>query len=261
MTGPVGDKSVFYPRGTRAVAMLEFYARIFETVEVDSTFYAVPSIQTVDGWNKRTPRRFSFSLKMPQEITHEYALRRGSADTLAEFCDRARVLDEKLAVVLIQMPPQFDASAENERALKAFLPLLPRDLRFSIEFRSRDWMKESTLELLAAQSVALALVEGQWIPRDVMWQLTGQPTADFAYIRWMGERDLTRFDTVQRPQNVNLEGWRELIVALQERVSDVYAYFSNYYEGYAPESANKLKRLLGQPTVDPADMEDQPSLF
>jgi len=241
--------------------MLEFYARIFETVEVDSTFYAVPSIQTVDGWNKRTPRRFSFSLKMPQEITHEYALRRGSADTLAEFCDRAGMLDEKLGVVLIQMPPQFDASVENKRALKAFLPLLPRDMRFGIEFRSRDWMGPGALELLAAHNVALALVEGQWIPRDLMWRLAEQPMASFAYIRWMGERDLTRFDTVQRPQNVNLEGWRELIEALRERVSDVYAYFSNYYEGYAPESANKLKRLLGQPTVDPADMEDQPSLF
>jgi uncharacterized protein YecE (DUF72 family) len=261
VTGPVGNKSVFYPRGTRPAAMLELYARIFETVEVDSTFYAVPSIQTVDGWNKRTPRRFSFSLKMPQEITHEYALRRGSADTLAEFCDRVRMLDEKLAVVLIQMPPQFDASPENERALKEFLPLLPRDMRFSIEFRSRDWVSQSALELLASYKVALALVEGQWIPRDMIWQLTEQPTAPFAYIRWMGERDLTRFDLVQRPQNVNLEGWRELIAALQQRVSDVYAYFSNYYEGYAPESANKLKRLLGQPTVDPADMEDQPSLF
>ena len=105
------------------------------------------------------------------------------------------------------------------------------------------------------------LCEGRWIPRDAMWRLAEQPTASFAYIRWMGERDLTRFDTVQRPQNVNLHGWRELLTALGERVADVYAYFSNYYEGYAPASANKLKRMLGQSIVDPADLEDQPSLF
>jgi uncharacterized protein YecE (DUF72 family) len=261
VAGPVGSDAVFYPHGTRATDMLEAYARIFETVEVDSTFYAVPSIKAVDGWNKRTPRRFSFSLKMPQEITHQYALRRGSAETLAEFCDRIRLLDEKLAVILIQMPPQFDATPENERALREFLPQLPRDLRFSIEFRSRDWITRGASELLSNYNVALALVEGPWIPRDEMWQLAEQPTADFAYIRWMGMRDLTRFDIVQRPQEVNLHGWYKLIRALSKRVTDVYAYFSNFYEGHAPASANKLKRMLGQPVSDPADLEDQPSLF
>jgi uncharacterized protein YecE (DUF72 family) len=77
----------------------------------------------------------------------------------------------------------------------------------------------------------------------------------------MGERDLTRFDIIQRPQNVNLYGWQELIETLREQVADVYAYFSNYYEGHAPASANKLKRMLGQPIIDPTDLEDQPSLF
>ncbi len=261
VTGPVGSDAVFYPHGTRAAGMQEAYARVFETVEVDSTFYAVPSIKTVDGWNRRTPRRFSFSLKLPQEITHQYALRRGGAETLAEFCDRVRLLDEKLAVVLIQMPPQFDATPENERALREFLPGLPRDIRFSIEFRSHDWTTEGTLDLLANYNISLALVEGRWIPRDAMWRLAEKATAPFAYIRWMGERDLTHFDIVERPQNVNLHGWHELITALHERVVDVYAYFSNYYEGHAPASANKLKRMLGQPIVDPDDLEDQPSLF
>ncbi|HVG33288.1 MAG TPA: DUF72 domain-containing protein [Pyrinomonadaceae bacterium] len=261
LTGPVGSESVFYPRGTRAPDMLSLYARVFDTVEVDSTFYAIPSIQTVDGWNKRTPRHFTFSLKMPQEITHEYALRRGSLEALSEFCDRIQLLDEKLAVVLIQMAPQFDATADNENALREFLPALPRDVRFSIEFRSRDWIRPATLELLNKYQVALALVEGRWIPRDFLWRLMEQPTAPFAYIRWMGERDLVRFDTVQRPQNVNLHGWHELIESLAERVSDIYAYFSNYYEGHAPAGANKLKRMLGQPIVDPSDLEDQPSLF
>lgn len=261
MTGPVGSDAVFYPHGTRAAGMLEAYARVFETVEVDSTFYAVPSIQTVDGWNRRTPRRFSFSLKLPQEITHQYALRRGSAEILAEFCDRVRLLDEKLAVVLIQMPPQFDATPENERALREFLPGLPHDIRFSIEFRSRDWTTEGTLDLLSNYNISLALVEGRWIPRDALWRLAEKATAPFAYIRWMGERDLTRFDIVERPQNVNLHGWHELIAALDERVVDIYAYFSNYYEGHAPASANKLKRMLGQSIVDPTDLEDQPSLF
>jgi uncharacterized protein YecE (DUF72 family) len=261
VTGPAGGDRVFYPNGTRAPAMLEVYARAFQTIEVDSTFYAIPSAQTVDGWHKRTPPGFSFSLKLPQAISHEHLLRSSSADILAEFCDRVQLLGEKLAVILVQLPPHFDASPENTRALKEFLALLPRDVRFSIEFRSRDWMTEETLALLARYKVALCLVEGQWIPRDLMFERALPPSADFAYVRWMGERDLTRFDAVQRAQDANLKLWSEIIAEVCAHATDVYAYFSNFYEGYAPASANKLKRLFGQTTIEAADLEDQPSLF
>ncbi len=262
VTGPAGGDRVFYPRGTRAAGMLEIYARAFSTVEVDSTFYAIPSAQTVDGWAKRTPPQFSFSLKLPQEITHENALRGGSsADLLAEFCDRLSLLGEKLAIILVQLPPHFDAVPENLLALREFLALLPRELRFSIEFRSRDWITKDVLELLAQHNVALALVEGQWIPRDLMFEGALTKTANFAYVRWMGERDLTRFDMVQRPQDTNLQLWSELIAETCARTQSVYAYFSNFYEGHAPASANKLKRLFGQPTTEATDFEDQPSLF
>lgn len=262
VTGPAGGDRVFYPRGTRAAGMLEVYARAFETVEVDSTFYAVPAAATVDGWARRTPRGFTFSLKMPREITHEHLLRGGaSLVVLEEFCDRLRLLDEKLAVILMQMPPHFDASPENMRALREFLAGLPRDLRFSIEFRSRDWLTEDALEILRKHNVALALIEGQWLPRDFVFERATQPTADFAYVRWMGERDLTRFDTIQRAEDANLRLWSEQLAEVARQTSQVYAYFSNFYEGYAPASANKLKRLLGQQTIEATDMEDQPSLF
>src|SRR5205085_6313314 len=89
------------------------YARVFDTVEVDSTFYAVPSAQTLDAWTKRTPRSFTFSLKLPQVITHEWALRAGSLEELSLYCDRAQLLGEKLAVTLIQLPPHFILTPEN----------------------------------------------------------------------------------------------------------------------------------------------------
>lgn len=262
VTPPATHVGVFYPHGTRSSEMLDIYAQAFETVEVDSTFYAVPSASNVDGWVKRTPPGFTFSLKMPQEITHEYGLRKGSAARLAEFCERARQLHDKLGVSLVQLPPQFEATPENLRALKSFLPELPRDLRFSFEFRHESWLRaEGLLDLLARYKVSLALVEGQWIAHEVMWRYVSEPTADFAYVRWMGARNLMRFDLVQRPQDENLHAWSEALLDLSGRVSEVYAYFSNYYEGHAPASANKLKRLLGQATLAAADLEDQPSLF
>jgi uncharacterized protein YecE (DUF72 family) len=259
VTGP-GER-VFYPRGTRAAGMLEVYARVFETVEVDSTFYAIPPTETFEGWAKRTPPGFTFSLKLPQAITHELGLGTGSAALLEEFCERARTLKEKLASVLIQLPPQFELNRENGLALRAFLPRLPRDLRFSIEFRSPGWLKQSVFDFLTEHNVALALVEGQWITPEDNRHMAEHPTADFIYIRWMGARNLTRFDLVQRPQDENLHEWSKMISSLTQRVSHVYAYFSNFYEGHAPESANKLKRLLGQSTIEAADIEEQPPLF
>jgi uncharacterized protein YecE (DUF72 family) len=261
VTGPAADETVFYPRGTRPAGMLPVYTRAYETVEIDSTFYAVPSAATVDGWHKRTPQRFTFALKLPQQITHEFGLRKGSSDLLAEFCDHARLLQDKLAAVLIQLPPQFEAVHENLRALENFLPRLPRDMPFTIEFRHPGWFTDDVLNLLAEHRVPVALVEGEWIARRTLFRTVEHVAADFAYIRFMGARDLTRFDRIQRPQDSNLQLWSEVITRLCARVPRVYAYFSNYYEGHAPASANKLKRLLHQPVIPPADFEKQPSLF
>jgi len=148
VTPAARPKPVFYPRGTRADRMLETYARAFETVEVDSTFYAVPAASTVDGWKRRTPDAFTFSLKLPREITHEQALKGETAErVLSEFCERARRLGEKFAAVLVQLPPQFEATPENARALASFLPLLPQDLRFAFEFRDPFWFDEDLLEI------------------------------------------------------------------------------------------------------------------
>ncbi|HEV2763333.1 MAG TPA: DUF72 domain-containing protein, partial [Pyrinomonadaceae bacterium] len=129
VTPPASPSGVFYPRGTRAGAMLELYARAFETVEVDSTFYAAPPLSTFEGWYKRTPPGFTFALKLPQLVTHQLALRPESEGPLAEFCERASALKEKLAAVLVQLPPQFEATRENWLAVKEFLTLLPRGIR------------------------------------------------------------------------------------------------------------------------------------
>lgn len=263
ITGPAGRDKVFYPQGTRSAGMLEVYARAFETVEVDSTFYAIPPSQTVESWARRTPAGFTFSLKLPQEITHVRGLvGDGSSAMLTEFCERARLLADKLASVLVQLPPQFVAAPENKQALREFLPQLPRDLRFAIEFRSADWLRQPGIkEFLRRHNVAVALVEGPWLGRDDVWRWAAKETADFAYVRWMGPRNLTRFDTVQRPQDLNLRAWAHVMAELSARIPKTYAYFSNFYEGHAPASANKLKRLLGQPCVGARDLEDQPSLF
>jgi uncharacterized protein YecE (DUF72 family) len=168
-------------------------------------------------------------------------------------------LKEKLAVVLIQMPPQFEASKENAQNLREFLAQLPKDIRFAVEFRDRSWLVEWTFEELEINKVALALVEGNWIPRELMFETIEKIKSDFAYIRFMGERDLVRFDKIYREGDANLKIWAGEIEKINAK--EIYIYFSNFYEGHAPESANKLKKILGQKTIQASSLENQASLF
>lgn len=251
--------TIFYPRGTRSGEMLEIYAKMFETIEVDSTFYAIPPSTSIENWYKKVPENFTFALKLPQQITHEYNLREPSFAVLDEFCERILLLKERLGIVLIQLPPNFEASKENAQALREFLAKLPKDIRFAVEFRARQWLVDWTFEELEKNKVALCLVEGSWIPREMMFEAIKKLTTDFAYIRFMGERDLPKFDKIYRPQDTNLQMWQEEIE--QIKAKDIYVYFSNYYEGHAPASVNKLKELFGQKIVEPKTFEKQESLF
>src|SRR2546423_9123950 len=118
VTPPPPARCAFSPGGTRRGRMLDAYARAFDTVEVGSTFYAVPSDATFDGWARRTPDGFTFALKLPREITHEHALRGARpAEVLEEFCRGARRLGGKLAAALVPPPPQLEATRATALAL------------------------------------------------------------------------------------------------------------------------------------------------
>jgi len=258
-TTKADGETVFYPRGARSNQMLENYSKIFDTVEVDSTFYAVPASAAVENWYRKTPEDFTFSLKLPREVTHEHLLQSTAFHILDEFCERILLLKEKLAVVLVQLPPQFEAGKENAQSLRDFLARLPKEIRFAVEFRNREWLIDWTFEELDKNETALCLVEGSWIPREMTFEAIRKRTADFAYVRFMGDRDLTSFDKIIRPQETNLQMWKEEIERLKTK--DVFVYFSNFYEGHAPASANKLKRLFGQKITEARILEKQKSLF
>jgi uncharacterized protein YecE (DUF72 family) len=247
----------FYPEGTRAADYLTVYARAFDTVEVDSTFYATPSVKTVRGWARRTPADFLFALKLAQEITHERRLR--NVDDLAkEFFDTARELGPKLGPVLIQLGPDFGPT--ELPAVARFLPTLPRDMRFAIEFRQRGWVHDGVLALLAEHDVALALTDGRWIQRKQMLQLATRPTAGFRYVRLMGpDQSIVDYSRIQVDRTRELETWRNALAADGER--DTFVYVNNHFAGHSPQSARDFQRLLGQQATEPEQIGEQMSLF
>ena len=249
----------FYPSGTRPSEFLTVYARAFDTVEVDSTFYATPPAKTVRQWAARVPERFTFALKLPQEITHERGLR-DAAEPLARFLDAARELGPKLGPVLVQLGPDFGPT--ELPALAQFLPLLPADVRFAVEFRQRGWIHDGVLALLAEHGVALALSDGRWIPRKQMMQLATRPTARFVYVRWMGpDRTIVDYSRIQVDRTRELEAWSGVLWSLTERDIDVYGYVNNHFAGHSPQSARDLQRFLRQPSVEPEQLGEQMSLF
>jgi uncharacterized protein YecE (DUF72 family) len=250
---------VFYPPGTRAAEYLGIYARAFDTVEVDSTFYAIPSSKVIRGWASRVHDDFRFALKLPQEITHERRLR-DSVALLDEFSDRARELGSRLGPILIQLGPDFGPA--ELPALAAFLPLLPLDIRFSVEFRHRGWIHEGLVALLAEHGVGLTLTDGRWISRKQMQALAEQPTARFVYLRWMGpDRTIVDFSRIQVDRSRELESWSAVLLSLAERGFEVFGYVNNHFAGHSPSSARDLQRLVGHEPVAPEQLGEQMSLF
>lgn len=249
----------FYPAHTRAVDFLRTYAKAFEVVEIDSTFYAIPPVRTVRGWASRVPEHFVFSCKLPQAITHERRFR-DSRGLLDEFADRMRELGPRLGPILIQCAPDFLPA--QGKPFAEWLAALPRDLRFAVEFRHPSWVRRRVLSLLQEHGVALALSDGRWIPREWLLALCAHPTADFAYLRWMGpDRAITDYSQLQVDRSAELDAWARMMPVLQGQVREIFGFVNNHFAGHAPASVRLLQTRLGLPTVDPARLEDQASLF
>jgi uncharacterized protein YecE (DUF72 family) len=248
----------FYPPKTSKQEMLSLYSRVFNTVEIDSTFYAIPAEGSVRSWAARTPAEFTFSVKLPSEITHKNRLK-DSREYFVQFIERMRSLKHKLGCVLIQLPPDF--SPGERQSLMAFLKLLPTDIRFAIEFRDQKWITEQTLKELNEHRVALTLTDSKWIDRDSILSISEHATIDFVYIRWLGPRELTDFSHIQIDRSKEISQWEEFFVNIMGRVSVIFGYFNNHFQGHSPASCNNFKRVLGMPVVSPSELIIQPSLF
>jgi uncharacterized protein YecE (DUF72 family) len=233
----------FYPPELPDREFLPFYARVLDTVELNTTFYAIPSASTAGAWAARVPATFVFSAKMTRTITHDKGLLDVEPD-LQAFVGRIRTLGDKLGAVVIQFPRSFSRPFEDR--LRAFLPLLPRDMRFAVEFRSPSWNDPAVFDLLREYGVAWCIARWQDLPPVI------ETTADFAYFRLVGFHDeFSQLDRVQHDRSQELASWARTIADLTTRVSRIYVYINNHYEGHSPASVNRLKALLGLPTLEP----------
>jgi len=222
---------------------LKKYTSIFPTVEIDSTFYRIPEAGTVLGWARYTPQGFLFSAKLPQTITHKKALdaARDIESDLNQFLEVMGPLveTEKLACILVQLPPFLRFSAGR---LESFLALLSRPPQYAVEFRHGSWMREKTFRLLERYQVAYTIVDEPLLPPDI------HVTSDIAYLRWHGRGTKPWFN--YRYSEKELQEWVPRIQKASQRAKKTLGYFNNHYHAYAPENCLQTMQMLDKITPE-----------
>jgi len=264
----------FYPEHLPKNEWLGFYAQHFRTVEVDSTFYAAPAKNTVQHWCERTPEHFRFCCKLPKAITHERHLH-DCARELDDFISRLEPLGEKLGMVVIQLPPSFKPSRDEEN-LRAFLPHLPRDIRFAIEFREDAWNAPRITELLTRHRVAHVWNDMSTLAHQAEAPFGLLPqTSPHLYLRLLGDlktkyradgSTIHRYGKLMWPREEGLEGWATKIRHHTGDSAEIFAFCANHYEGSSPLTAMRLSERLGLavpafPIAEPAASEAQMQLL
>jgi uncharacterized protein YecE (DUF72 family) len=239
-----GWAAAFYPPGMKPHDFLSYYAKQFKTVEIDSTYYGTPSASSVTSWCEKTPPDFVFAAKVPQVVTHEKVLLDCEAE-FDEFIDRMGLLGEKLGPLVLQFRwfHEYEIQADEFfRRLRFFLQRV-KDLptvRFVVEIRNKAWLDKRLTDLLREYNVALALTDLSNMPRP--WEMKDGldlVTADFVYVRWLGDRKgiealTTTWDKTVIDRTDDLKNWAGLFRQFLSKNLKVYAYANNHYSGYGP---------------------------
>lgn len=221
----------FYPQSMPPNEFLGFYAQRFATVEVNNTFYQLPSRKTLADWREGTPASFLFACKASRYITHMKKLKDPSQST-KKFFRAINVLGDRLGPILFQLPPRWHADAQR---LAKFLKALPNGYRFAFEFRDETWFHLEIYDLLADHNAALCAYD---LNRR---QSPAKLTANFAYVRLHGPDGPYQ----GRYDGRTLFGWARRFRSWREKGIDIYCYFDNDEKGYAALDARRMLEMIG----------------
>ena len=246
---------VFYPPGAKQEDYLPFYAQVFDTVELDTTFYHPPRAAIARSWEKRVPPEFRFAAKVPRAITHDAALA-GCEAEFSAFVASLDPLGEKRGPLLVQLPAEFKRTTESSRTLAAFLAAAPDEVQIAVEFRDVSWHGNESYDLLREHGAALAWTAWRELPSAPV------VTADFLYVRWLGVREwVGKYDRVTLDRTAEHDAWEADLRRAFPEVREVFGYFNNHWAGHSPASANEMKRRLGLVVVEPRDRWTQRELW
>jgi uncharacterized protein YecE (DUF72 family) len=224
----------FYPQFCPPADFLRCYAMTFNSVELDSTFYRLPTRQNIEKWSATTPESFRFTAKFPRTVTHEGELK-SRLEEAEKYLEVMGGMGAKLGPLLMQFPPSFHPGRRGD--LCELLGLIPRGIRVAVELRCRDWLTDELFSLLERHGVSLCLAEFPGMP-----QLTVR-TADFVYLRFVGDHQEIpdNFSYVRRDRKEELAHWTSVVEHFIGEKADIFAYFNNHFSGHAPSTALEFR--------------------
>lgn len=220
----------FYPERLPKNKWLEFYGRRFSTVELNNTFYRLPTEKAAKEWHDASPEDFFFAVKVSRYITHMKKLKDGKA-SMALFTSRIAPLKEKTVPFLYQLPDGFE---RNDARLEEFLDILPRENKHIFEFRDKSWYHEKVYDILKKYGAGFCIFDMPGLTSPLV------ATADFAYVRFHGKNDIytSKYDDEE------MKEWAVKIGRLAKHLKEVYIYFNNDSAGYALDNAATLQEYL-----------------
>ena len=265
-----GWEGTFYPPGMKPGDYLSYYATKFNSVEIDSTFYRSPTKSTVQGWASKTPPGFVLAAKIPQLITHEKVLIDCEAE-FKEFVQTMDLLGDKLGPLLFQFgyfnKKAFVGVNDFLARLRPFLKKLPKDHKFAVEIRNKNWLVPQFLEALRERGVALALIDQAWMPRPTEWFEKFDPiTADFTYVRWLGDRkgieEQTKvWDKIIVDRRAELAEWVEVLKTVDKRRIQILAFANNHFAGFGPGTIEQFRELWQRQVKEETKSSNAGTLF
>lgn len=257
----------FYPRGTPAGAFLTQYAKHFDTVEVDATYYALPSARLVDGWREKVPDGFLLSAKFPKSIVHAGKTSTPDPTRILEpdatyedrdvFLEQMQRMGSKLAYLLIQFPYFNRATFPSEgpflERLDSFLRDLPKEgFRYAVEIRNKAWLKPTYVDVLRRHGTSMVLVDQAWMPHgDEVTPKLDVLTGPDCYIRLLGDRKQIEAITKTWDEEVldhtdRMLRWATVIRGMMKQGVRTFVYVNNHYAGHAPTTVRRLREMVEQ---------------
>jgi len=219
-------------------SMLQQYSNVFDTVELNSSFYRPPDEGTILGLTRNTKRGFMFSAKLNQRFTHDLRLKL-NAETQEELEHFVQLFDplltqDRLGCFLVQLPPSLK---RNDQLLENFLSALPHRYDYVVEFRHKSWMDEATWRILSKYQAAYCIVDEPLLPSEI------HITSPIGYIRWHGHGERPWYN--YRYTQEQLQGWVPKIKEVQANTKKTFGIFNNHFHGYAPENCIETMQMLG----------------
>lgn len=233
----------FYPKRLEKYRHLEYYAKYFDLTEINSTFYNLPAEETVYKWANRVPETFRYVVKVWQEITHN--LNDPEIDSrIAQFFYRMGPLQEKIIAFLFQFPPWFKYADKHLKHIIRLINEFPSEYQCIFELRDKSWFDSKILSNFIDGSQKI--LGTSYIPYVKPYYLSDQ---QYYYIRLIGDRELTVFNRIQREQKEAISHLNENVNRLikEPNINEIFIIVNNHFAGFAPESANELKKQLGLP--------------